>query len=214
MSVTTGWGSETVEVRLLTALTLAAFLVASSRAESNSVSFEDANQELPLSVAVDGVELRLFSTAILRVGLVFKVYGAALYLPEDRRVERVLDSDVARRLVVYYLHDTPRERMIDTAEATLRKNLSEAAYKSIEERLKILHAAVSDRKSGDRSSLTYLPGRGLRFAVNDVVQCTIEGADFAAAYFGVWLGEQPSSRRVKRQLFTSWRGEDSASSLE
>lgn len=43
----------------------------------------------------------------------------------------------------------------------------------------------------DRYSLTYMPGVGTELALNDNPLGVIDGADFAAAYFRIWLGDHP-----------------------
>ena len=43
-------------------------------------------------------------------------------------------------------------------------------------------------KDGQRYRLTYRPGIGTELAKDGVPLGTIEGADFAAAVFGIWLG--------------------------
>ena len=48
--------------------------------------------------------------------------------------------------------------------------------------------------------MTYLPGRGTELALNGTPLAVIEGADFAAAYFGIWLGPNSIDDRLKRDL--------------
>jgi len=50
------------------------------------------------------------------------------------------------------------------------------------------------------ATLTYVPGHGTEYALDGRVKAVIEGADFASAYFKVWLGRRPGSRSVKEQL--------------
>ena len=67
-------------------------------------------------------------------------------------------------------------------------------------RLERLNAAYRDVKPGDRYALTYLPGRGTELSLNGSPLTVIEGADFAAAYFGIWLGRRPIDEKLKREL--------------
>ncbi len=55
-------------------------------------------------------------------------------------------------------------------------------------------------KPGDRYSLTYLPGEGTELAKNGVPLALVPGEDFARAYFGIWLGEDPLDRDLRDQL--------------
>lgn len=55
-------------------------------------------------------------------------------------------------------------------------------------------------KPGDCYGLTYTPGVGTELALNGVVKGTVEGADFAAAYFAIWLGPNPVNEALKLRL--------------
>jgi hypothetical protein len=55
-------------------------------------------------------------------------------------------------------------------------------------------------KPGDRSALTYVPGHGTELSINGRSKGWVEGADFAAAYFQIWLGREPLSDSFKEQL--------------
>ena len=67
-------------------------------------------------------------------------------------------------------------------------------------RIDLINAIYQDVKPGDRYALTYLPGRGTELALNGTPLTVIEGADFAAAYFGIWLGRDSIDDRLKRDL--------------
>jgi hypothetical protein len=150
-------------------------------------------------VQADGVDFVLHGAGFLRVGFVFKAYGAALYVQRHADAARILE-DVPKRLEIHYLHNTPRARMIEAADTTLARNLDPAALAAVRADVARLHAAYTDRRAGDVAALTYVPGRGTSLAVNGAERIRIMGPAFAAAYFAVWLGEQPSSRTVKDQL--------------
>ena len=57
-----------------------------------------------------------------------------------------------------------------------------------------------DVQPGDRYALTYIPGIGTELALNGQPMGVIEGADFAAAIFSLWLGENPYDKRFKSAL--------------
>jgi len=167
--------------------------------------FEEADRELPTEITVEGHVLKLHGTAVLRMGLVFKIYAASLYLPAGVRAESVLD-DIPKRLEVYYLHETPRERMIETANKTLARNLEASRLERLKPPVDTWHAAYRDGPKGGVAALTYVPGSGTQYALNGDVLVTVPGPGFAAAYFGVWLGEHPGSKSVKKQLLTPLPG--------
>lgn len=184
-------------IRLTTAALAAGFCLASGAAASDTVVV--AGKPLPRRLVVAGTTLVLHGTAVLKAALFFDVYAAALYLGEGVPAARALD-DVPRRLEIHYLHNTPKTKMIHTAEKTLAHTLKPEELAAVQDRVAALHAAYADGPKGGCATLTYLPGRGTEFALNGKTRAVIDGADFAAAYFKVWLGEHPSSDSVKEQL--------------
>ena len=67
-------------------------------------------------------------------------------------------------------------------------------------RIDLFNAAYRDIKPGDRYALTYQPGKGTELSFNGEPLVTIEGADFAAAYFSIWLGHKPLDDNLKKAL--------------
>jgi chalcone isomerase-like protein len=67
-------------------------------------------------------------------------------------------------------------------------------------RIEYHNSLYVDVKPGDRYSLTYVPGQGTKLRLNGVERGTIEGADFAAAIFSIWLGAKPMDNKFKRSL--------------
>jgi hypothetical protein len=49
-------------------------------------------------------------------------------------------------------------------------------------------------------SLTHLPGTGTLLALNGTLIGVIDGADFAEAYFRIWLGDRPIDVSLRDQL--------------
>jgi hypothetical protein len=60
-----------------------------------------------------------------------------------------------------------------------------------------------DVQPGDRYSLTYIPGRGTELALNGEPRGVIEGAEFAAALFSIWIGREPIDKSFKNQILGS-----------
>jgi hypothetical protein len=153
----------------------------------------------PLEYRAGDTALRLHGAGVFRAYVMLRVYAAALYLAQPKDAGRVLD-DVPKRLEIYYFHNTPKNVMVETAEKTIAGNLTPAAAETVKERIDWLHRLYRDPKKGERFALTYVPGVGTELAFNGVAQGLIPGADFAAAYFGVWLGAIPSSEEMKQKL--------------
>ena len=151
------------------------------------------------STTIGGKPVPLRNAALLRYLKVIKAYVAALYLPEGVKAEAVL-SDVPKRLELSYLVSIQGPDFDKGAAPVLARNQTSAELSRLQGRLDKLNAAYRDVKPGDRYSLTYLPGRETELALNGSPLIVIEGADFAAAYFGIWLGRDPIDEKLKRNL--------------
>jgi hypothetical protein len=153
-------------------------------------------------VAVGNTSLALYGVGLARYLRTIKVYVAALYLPETVKADQVL-SDVAKRLELSYFRDIAGPDFGKAAEQVLAENFPPSVLDPLRPRITRLHRLYQDIKPGDRYALTYLPGVGTELALNGQPKGVIEGADFAAAYFAIWLGQNPISEGLKSQMLKS-----------
>lgn len=144
-------------------------------------------------------ELKLDCLGLLRYRVFFKAYVAGLYLPDGVAPGRALE-DVPKRLELSYFWNIVGAEFGKSADGILRRNVDGAAIAAVRSRLDLLHSWYVDVQPGDRYALTYVPGTGTELALNDRPLGTIEGADFAAAYFSIWLGPRPIDESLKDQL--------------
>lgn len=151
------------------------------------------------STTIGGKPVPLRNAALLRYLKFIKAYVAALYLPEGVKADDVL-ADVPKRLELSYLVSIKGPDFHKGAAPVLERNQTPADLARLRGRLDRINAAYKDVTPGDRYSLTYLPGRGTELALNGTPLIVIEGADFAAAYFGIWLGREPIDEKLKRDL--------------
>jgi len=178
----------------LTTLLLAVSILSSpaSALTVEKVTFAD-------SVTIGGTPVPLRNAALLRYLKFIKAYVAALYLPAGVKAEDVL-SDVAKRLEISYLVAIKGKDFGKGAAPTLEANQTPAELARLQGRIDRINAAYKDVQPGDRYAITYLPGRGTELALNGTPLTVIEGADFAAAYFGIWLGKTSIDDKLKRDL--------------
>ena len=151
------------------------------------------------SVTIDNKQVPIRGLALLRWLKIFKVYVAALYLPENGSPDDVL-ANIPKRLEISYLVSIPGPDFGKGAEAILERNNSSEELARLQSRIDKLNAVYRDVKPGDRYALTYAPGQGTELSYNGRPLITIEGADFAAAYFGIWLGKDPIDLEMRRRL--------------
>jgi len=151
------------------------------------------------SVSIDNKQIPIRGATLLRWLKIFKVYVVALYLPENGAPDDVL-ADIPKRLEISYLVSIPGPDFGKGAEAILERNNSPEVLARLRGRIDQLNAVYRDVKPGDRYALTYVPGQGTELSYNGQPLITIEGADFAAAYFGIWLGKDPIDQEMRSRL--------------
>jgi hypothetical protein len=153
----------------------------------------------PETYAGDGVVLHLQNAALLRYKVLFRGYVVGLYLPEGTDPSAVLE-DVPKRMEFSYFWSIPGEEFGKAGEKILARNVDEKTLERLRSRLDRIDRAYKDIRPGDRYALTYVPCRGTELSYNSVPLTVIEGADFAAAYFSIWLGEKPLDDGLKKEL--------------
>lgn len=129
----------------------------------------------------------------------WKGYVAALYLEEGATPESVL-SDIPKRLELEYFRSIKGPDFGKAADEVLAENFPEEVIAPLRGRLDRINRFYRDVKPGDRYALTYLPRRGTELSYNGTQLVLIEGADFASAYFAIWLGRNPIDQSLKDQL--------------
>ncbi|MDR4474805.1 MAG: chalcone isomerase family protein [Nitrospira sp.] len=176
----------------LTGLLLVALPIPGAAALVEGVSFSD-------SISVGSVTLPLRGVGLAKFLRTISVYVAALYLPSGTEPDRVLE-DVPKRLELSYFRSIRAGDFGRAAEKVLADNVSPERLAIMAPRIAQLHRLYEDVKPGDRYGLTYTPGVGTELSLNGVVKGTVEGADFAAAYFAIWLGPNPMNEALKLRL--------------
>ncbi len=183
-----------------------AFLIVASVIMSTS----PVSANPPASVDIAGVNFaKMYATpdgklsfrggALLRYMVFIKAYAGALYMPDGADHRQALGA-VARRLELSYFHAISAE---DFAKATRQKiadNLAPEALAAMSERIDHFNALYRDVSPGDRYALTYVPGQGTELSLNGEVLGRINGDDFAAAVFAIWLGPDPIDHDFKTAL--------------
>lgn len=182
---------------LLSLLALALPALATRAAVPSEVTVDRAR--FARTIERDGARLAIEGAGLFRWARFVKVYAAAHYVGEGAS-GAPLDADVPRRLEIAYFVGIDAEDFGKAAEELLKDNLPPEAIAPLRARLDRLHESYLDVKEGDRYALTYLPGRGTELALNGRPLVVIEGADFARAYFAIWLGRRPIDPGLRTAL--------------
>ena len=127
-----------------------------------------------------------------------KLYTASFYVSPAVRTWKEMLGDVPKRIVIDYLHDIPRDAMVQAAEKNLKNN-PEIDHAKIKKRLQNLHSRYAAVNKGDEHSLVYFHGKTLLY-LNQKLQAEVDGEDFASAYFSIWLSKYSISQRLRNAL--------------
>ncbi len=151
-------------------------------------------------VMEDGIRFERKAEATFRWRGIFRVYDGALYKENDRDFRQALNGDAPLRLELQYSRSFAASDIVEGGNALLRKNVDEDTLNRLSDRLEKINAAYRDISPGDRYSLTFVPDKGTTLRLNGEPLVTVEGSDFATAYFRIWLGEEPISTSFRDRL--------------
>jgi len=149
-----------------------------------------------------GVEFRLNGVGLLRYMTVIKAYVAGLYLGPGCSPDRIL-TDAPKRLEISYFHTIHAEDFAFATRSGIEKNVSEVEFAQLSGRIDRFVALYRDVEPGDRYAITYIPNQGTELSLNGQVLGSVEGADFAAAMFAIWFGENGVDLSLKRTLLAT-----------
>lgn len=167
-------------------------------------AIEVGGMKVDETVRVSNKELKLNGVGI-RVKAIFKVYVAALYLPEKKTtVPEVLELAGPRRLTLIMLREISSEDFGQSFMTGLNAN-SDKAEKSkiINQMVKMgeIFASIPSLKKGDTITTDWIPGSGMLIQVNGKpVGEILPDINFYNAYLKIWLGEKPADSSLKQNM--------------
>ena len=138
----------------------------------------------------------------IRYKFVFKIYIGALYLPETQQdAETILTSGGGKRVLMHFLYDKVQKKDMDAAWLEgFEDNLDKATFTSLKPRIDEFAGLFGDVVEGDQIWIDALPGVGTRVSINGEEQGVIAGDDFYPALLRIWIGEEPITHDLKRQM--------------
>jgi hypothetical protein len=156
------------------------------------------------TVQVAGQTLRLNGAGV-RTRAFFKVYAAALYVPErSADASTLLAQSGPRRVAIALLREIDADTFTNSLADGLKANHSAAQMAELKaplERLQSMFRSIGAAKKGDVVHLDYAPEAGTRVIVNGQPQGEpIPGAAFFAALLRVWLGDKPADAALKKAM--------------
>lgn len=160
-------------------------------AEVEGIYYED-------SYVAGNTKLRLTGAGLLRYWG-FRAYTGAFYLEDGASIGDVL-ADRAKRIELEYFRSIKGKDFGPATDKSIARNVDADTFNKLRPKIEYHNSLYVDVKQGDRYSLTYIPGRGTELALNGEPRGLIEGAEFAAAVFSIWLGPEPISSSFKDQI--------------
>jgi hypothetical protein len=144
-------------------------------------------------------DLELRGVGILRYLGFIKAYAGAFYLEEGVSIDEAL-GDKAKRIEVEYFRSLKGDDFGPATVKMMEKNVDKETLERIRAQISYHNSLYEDVQPGDRYALTYIPGKGTELALNGKPKGVIEGAEFAAALFSIWIGKKPIDESFKRQI--------------
>jgi Chalcone isomerase-like len=181
------------------ALVIAAALSLAAADTAGAMKIEGV--EFASQVQVAGATLSLHNAALLRYRIFLKAYVGALYLAPEVAANRVLE-DVPKRLEIEYFWSISAPDFAGATSEGIAKNVDPATLAQLQPRIDRINRLYLNVAPGDRYALSYVPGVGTELALNGRALGSIEGADFAAALFAIWLGPSPIDDSFRDDLLT------------
>jgi long-chain acyl-CoA synthetase len=165
---------------------------------------EVAGVKVPDSVRVGGQEL-ILNGAGLRAKAFFRIYVAALYLPQKKvSAKDALSLPGAKRLSMTLLRDITAQQLIDALNEGVRDNHSPAEVEKLRPRMEALAKIMSGigaAKNGALITLDSVPGSGTQVGLDGEPRGTlIPGEDFYRALLRIWLGDDPVDASLRKAL--------------
>ncbi len=151
------------------------------------------------SVIINQQNATLRGVALLRYMIFIKAYVSAFYLNENFS-EKDARGNVERRLVLHYFHAISAEDFAEATTEMIEKNVSPDRFRALQLPIRQLNDLYKDVKPGDEYTATYIPGIGTELALNGKTLGVVPGEEYSAAFFSIWIGENPIDKGFRNKL--------------
>jgi hypothetical protein len=157
-----------------------------------------AGVALPDTVEVAGQKLVLNGMGIRKATILkVKVYVAGLYLGSRSSDPKQILGATTKRVVLRFVRDVDRNDIVKAWAEGFKKNGGSSP--ALAPRVAQLNGWMADMKEG-KSLVFTQAASSVEVSVAGVVKGKIQGDDFAAALFSIWLGPDPPNEELKSGL--------------
>ena len=168
-------------------------------------ALEVAGVQVEEKIKLGGSDLVL-NGAGLRTKVFFKVYVAALYVPQKSSSPAALmEPNAARRVSLTLLRGLDSDTLFGALKDSLTDNHSEAEMAALKpqiDQLAEIMKKIGSGKSGDVIDLDLSPD-SVTVGFNKELKGKVTGAGFYKALLKIWLGENPVDASLKKALLGS-----------
>jgi long-chain acyl-CoA synthetase len=163
---------------------------------------EVAGVKVEEKTVLQGKEL-LLNGAGLRTKVFFKVYVAALYLPQKTgNAATVLEGSEPVRMNLRLMRDLDADTLYGALNDGLQPNLQAGELAGLQpflDQLSILMKKLVSIRSGDTVTLDFT-AEGLVVSLNGELRGTVAGSRQARRLLSIWLGSRPVEESLKKSL--------------
>ena len=149
----------------------------------------------------DGTVLHLNGAGI-REKFFFDIYIAALYLAEPSSdVEKVLSSAGEKQIVMHFLYsEVSKEKLVDAWNEGFEENVSKDMQATLKNRITAFNNMFVGVTKNDVITLNYAPEKGTEVTIAGKAVGVVDGKDFNDALLKIWLGKEPVTSSLKKDL--------------
>ena len=157
-----------------------------SAAEIGGVTFKETK-------TIGGKTLKLNGVAIKKALIFIKVYAGGFYTENKiTTADEAIKSEQVKQIMLHYLTSKATAKKIqkgfvELMEKANPKDVVERQRANLEKHTSWL---VADMQPGYVSTTTYIPGKGLTFALNGDVKGTIKDKEYIQMYFRYCFGDK------------------------
>ncbi|MCK5825147.1 MAG: chalcone isomerase family protein [Ichthyobacteriaceae bacterium] len=157
--------------------------------------------EMPDTIKKGDVVLKLNGAGV-RDKYFMNLYVGGLYLQQkNNNANAVINADenMAMRLHIVSSLITS-EKMEDATREGFENTVKENANNIQQKIDSFIDVFKEEIKDDDVFEMVYVSGKGVEVYKNNMLASTIKGLDFKKALFGIWLGDKPAQKSLKKDM--------------
>jgi len=163
---------------------------------------EIAGVDVAETLQSDGGTTLYLNGAGIRSKFFFDIYIAQLYMEHpSNNTEGILGAAGQKRVAMHFLYsEVEKEKLIDGWNEGFEGNCTADELPVLKERITQFNNMFVDVKKNDVILLDFNPATGTRVVIAGEEKGSIEGKDFNDALLKIWLGKEPVTSGLKKDL--------------